>query len=566
LVDISGTQTASDATIRLQIPGVPKLSCHSITAISDDKFCIFGGTSSDERPNTTLYIVNIENLTVEAIDTEFQNFGFRSHGAAYLYERLFVFGGEHQLVWFFDFSHRLWIPFVVRQSAQRQHLVPIFIFTSQRLSQNRALHMIERSLTHIVRFPILQEPLQGSINNHPHFVAFLYERLQEALEYFKTLKPVFSVDLTMELIKIKTVKNSILNQPKAQAVLPEDLGRRRILETVSVLDRVSSCRRLAGKITRIVQSQAPPAPLTVRLSQTEIIPKQNLSVRKILRDLVEVRSSLRAEIEALEMENTALVNDIECAGFVAFSVDFPAKFAGKEKSVRSDEELADRSWGLAREIQFLREQLAEVNNQVIEARAQKDDTELFLQNQLWSILSRTAKLKDTLNDGRVALCNQFAEFVARRVQVLRQHSNEAYIRARELAEAHSKRESRRLLLVRLNEIRSTFRSAVAEMDPSKLTKVSSANDKIQKLMRELGNFNTWMIEARKVASSREVIGNVARRSIGRRTVQSVRLDKGREPVLAPSPVIDPDEEFLNEIERRLKQFDDRLDFLSRLPQ
>jgi hypothetical protein len=40
---------------------------------------------------------------------------------------------------------------------------------------------------------------------------------------------------------------------------------------------------------------------------------------------------LRIEIEALELENTWITKGIECAGFAAFSVNFPAEFTGKEK-------------------------------------------------------------------------------------------------------------------------------------------------------------------------------------------------------------------------------------------
>jgi hypothetical protein len=143
--------------------------------------------------------------------------------------------------------------------------------------------------------------------------------------------------------------------------------------------------------------------------------------------------------------------------------------------VRREEELAGRYWGLAREIKFLREQFAEVNGQVMEARARKNDTELFLQDQLWSILSRTAELKDALNNGGFALYSRFAEFVASGIQVLRQHSNEAYIHDRELGEAQSQRETRRLLLVRLNETRSeSKRNGCVEIDKSKFSECENS--------------------------------------------------------------------------------------------
>jgi len=176
----------SQETFRIDLGFNKVLSHHSMTQYSSYEIVLFGGKDSMNTVCGDIYFVNLSMKSVNLVSTDFKECYHHSHNSAMIYRMLMVSGGfnnsmRHDLVWAFNFDHKIWIPFKFVESTE---FVPLLCYTSTALTQNRGIHIINSKLNQIYTFPVFAETPPKEYSDHPQYIHFLRTQVSKSIGTF----------------------------------------------------------------------------------------------------------------------------------------------------------------------------------------------------------------------------------------------------------------------------------------------------------------------------------------------------------------------------------------------
>jgi hypothetical protein len=556
--DLYLVDLAKGETTQVRVPDMPAIATHSINRLGHDDFCLFGGCVTNEEgkdeSNTTIYRLDIVKCKLAKVETEFQNVGFESHGACCLYERFIVFGGltppkQHRLAWLFDFQHRLWVPLDIPCDIS-----PIFIFSSQKTTQPKAVHILDEKFGQLLILSIFSEPPPDDPSNHPQFIHFLKQSLVVAIEYFNTLQSE-NHDLYVHAKDTAADAREQLRPLLVKAGLLSDAQAKKFFTLQRDLGKATEVLRLAEKVKRSMES-LPPKPLPEPvLTEAPVIPRERLSVHQIVGDLRETRSRLRKEIATLDVEAQRISSEIECATFTSLTADFPADFAGKPKPINRLEQTQESSRQLAREITFLREQLESKRAKVGSIHKPKKETVLYIRHQLWEATNRQTELARELNQTTRQLYEELARLTQLRNTELLIPDGDARKSATQLIVCPVTEQKMQRSLARLRELREQFTVAIDGLDSTiSAQREGSPAKKLEQVQIALKEMQQWSAEAKGRGRRPSVRIQLAAPADGR------GLDQAKQPELFSTftDIMGSTAAFLDDVEKVLTQIDETL--------
>ena len=507
LNDVYCVNLAKHETTKVEIPGMPYIGAHTMTAIGNDTFLLFGGSREDrshegEKPrvvgNSDIYLLNLEKKEISKLSTNFANTGFSSHFAEFMWGRLFVFHGfrvqtSGKIVsWMFDFEHNVWVPldFSVEVS-------PVYMFCSQELSQKKSLHVLDWHLNKIVEFPIFTEEPPENVNNHPQFLHFLEHHLRHAIRFFDNYKSPYAAELQDKIATVHDDQDRLEKLAVDSGVVKKEDAS----EAMERLREYSTVRDLhlhASKVKRIMDS----------LQQKRSLDKQtpqcwksesSKTVHQIVVELHELKTQMKRELTPLDQEATKLADMIEAATFDSLNSRFN-NTDPNYKSVAEFERIQEDSRQLAHEIKYERARLAEELEQVNVVHNEKKETILNIRDQLWGLTRRETDINRELVAIRDELYGQLAQLTQLRTEELVIADPKAREAAKNLMILPQKQQRLQEVWEKLRELKEDFAVSVTDLDMSTSTqREGSASKRLSRINRAVKNLTKWTQSAKKTS-------------------------------------------------------------------
>ena len=498
LNDVYLVNISKQETIKVEIPGMPHIGAHTMTAIDKDKFLLFGGSKEDKVPNedrmmvvgnSDLYILNIEKKEISKLQTDFANTGFSSHFAEFMWGRLFVFHGftvqtsGKSVSWMFDFEHNVWVPLDLSVDVS-----PVYMFCSKDMSQNRSLHVLDWHLNKLVEIPIFTEEPPENVNNHPQFLHFLETHLKHAIRFFDKYKSPFAAELHD---KIATVHDD-QDRLEKLAVESRVVNKRDASEAMERMREYSKVRDLhlhAAKVKRIMDSLQHKRSLE-RPNNAGTL-QDGKTVHQIVVELHEVRAQMKKELTPYDEEAQKLSEMIEAATFDLLNSRFESPDPNY-KSVAEFERLQEDSRQLAHEIRYERAKLQEQREQLLAAQSEKKQTILNIRDQLWGLTRREADINRQLVATRDEFYGQLSQLTLLRKDELVIDDPAAREAAKSLMLLPQKQQRLQEVWEKLRELKEDFVVSVNDLDMSTSTqREGSASKRLSRITRSLKNLTTW---------------------------------------------------------------------------
>lgn len=576
LVDIK-TQKVS----RIVIPGIPKFRDHTITSLPDGTFCLFGGwyRTPDlyhDQQNSSLYILNPVQLSFAKIETDFENAGFFSHFASYIYGMLFIFGSQVdtypkkkigdqdvpiRIAWMFDFNHRTWIPLDLPSPSERCQVSPIFIFTSMKLSNHKSLHVIDDCFSKLIEFPVFSETPPENIQNHPQFIKFMRKNLEYASKFYKDYKTPLDSDIKIKLKTLEDTRNSFIQTVSTKGVL-NDVEAKNIFELSDNIRRIGNSISVAEKLYRCIQR----SPGYNTYNQQ---PPSNDSIHNIVLELHKMNEKFQNEIKPLDDEAQKLSQQIEQATFFKMNESFNPQTYIPVKSLAEYERLRENSKQLAQEIVYEKGKLKTESSNISSQSKQKKETIMNIYDQLWGITKRETEILTDKYKTQIEFYKALIGLTQTRDKELTFDDQNARKSAEQVLTIPQKTEKIQYVQDDLTDYLQELDDVMDDLDSNKASHHQATfAQKLANLKKALGCFETWTKDAKKRLGIQNLTGmNLNADETRRKSIRIARQRKStslsrneyysrpfESNVGSQREFLSDLEDTLNELERGLESF------------
>lgn len=413
--DIYLINLKTNATTKITVDFDLKFYNHSLIQLPNGQLCLMGGYNGQNKVNTKIKLLDLENKKMENVDTEFDNVDVIAPNITYSYDLLMVAGSKNEekfisTLMMFSFENKIWIPLNL---LKYQSSVPIIGFSLK--NYHDSILMLDSDLSHIIFYNIFDGTKSPEFSrDNPEYINFLERNLYDGLKLFKNLSSPFKKQILAEKLKLETntmeiskliKENNLLTEDKIKAVLQSEKDNKTLRRIIQFTNIISS---------NINNNKNPNS------NNCKLV--NDYDIKSLINEIFKQKEIYKKTKEELEEKAYSLSNRIEVLTLTDQTFNNNAKNLDEEKN----NNVIYTSLQIADKIEILQNKIKELRS-IYKEKYQKyqniKNSTLSNYIQLWGIHQNKKKINSQTNEVKSNYYKAFVDLFDERFKLLSEFSN-----------------------------------------------------------------------------------------------------------------------------------------------